>query len=135
MKIIMNPVIAICGSATFANEIRSVAAELSKIGIDAKTPDFSSIDERRDISTVEKQQLALKFLEQIRSSDQLYIVANGGHTGTSVCIEAGFAFALGKPITISERPTEPAIAALCDAVVVPTDFVARFSNVAERERA
>jgi hypothetical protein len=122
----MRPTVTICGSARFFDAVRYLAADLERIGVDVNTPDFSFIEAGREITAEQKHALTTSFLEKIRNSDQIYIVAPGGYTGASVCIEAGFAFGLDKRITISEEPAESALAALCDAVASPPEFLASY---------
>jgi len=59
-------------------------------------------------------------LQAIRRSHLLYVVNPGGYSGTNVTLEIGFAAALGVPICFSERPFEPAMAALA-AFVGPAE--------------
>ena len=56
----------------------------------------------------------------------IYVVDVGGYTGASVCIEVGFAYALGKCILMAELPNEAAVVAMANEVVSTGEFLQRY---------
>lgn len=109
--------ITIGSSSKFYDDAKALAARLQGEGITVFTPRFDWSEEEVAVGFEQKQALTLEFLDKIRQSNVLYVVANGGYTGTSVCIEVGYAHALGKRIYISDPPQEHAISALVTGVI------------------
>jgi hypothetical protein len=120
--------LTICSSSKFYDVVRTVAGHLAERGITVNTPRFDFSEQLVEVTPEQKRELTHEFLDKIRRSAAIYIVAADGYTGRSVCIEAGFAAALGLPVYISEPPAEAAVAALVTGVVSPAeapDFLAR----------
>lgn len=113
----------ICSSSKFYPTARRLAKELEGRGLEIHTPRFDFDEEFVEVGTEQKMALTREFLAKIRRSDAIYVINESGYTGRSVCIEAGYAAALGRIIILSERPEEGAVEALSDAVV-PVDRIA-----------
>jgi hypothetical protein len=121
--------LTICSSSKFYDAAESLAIELSRItGVSVLTPRFDHDERTVTVDHDVKQRLTSEFLEKVRQASAVYVIASGGYTGRSVCIEVGFAYALGIPIFMSDAPTEPAVAALVTAVVPTEQVVAYFTN-------
>jgi len=114
--------VTICSSSKFYATAQQVASELEDCGVVVHTPRFDFDEELVQVSTEDKIQLTREFLRKIHRSDAIYVVAENGYTGSSVCIEVGYASALGKVVILSESPTEGAIAALANTVIDTDKF-------------
>lgn len=110
-------VVTICSTSKFYDQVKRLAGLLAAQGIEVLTPRFDFDEEVREVGAGDKRWLTLEFLEKIARSTAIYVMAEGGYTGTSVCLEIGYARALGLPIYISAAPAEAAVAALVTAVV------------------
>jgi tRNA A37 threonylcarbamoyladenosine modification protein TsaB len=120
MNIISNvKTLTICSSSKFYEAAKRVAKELEAAGLEVYTPRFDFDEEKVTVGTEDKMRLTHEFLEKIAKSDAVYVVAGGGYTGRSVCIEVGYAFAQRKPVILSEVAEEGAIKALTTAVAAP----------------
>jgi hypothetical protein len=109
--------VTICSSSRFYGTVRRIATDLAAQGVTVFTPRFDWDEEHVEVASADKIWLTRDFLEKVGRADLIYVVAEGGYTGRSVCIEVGYAAALGKTIVLSERPSEPAVAALTTGVV------------------
>lgn len=109
--------VTICSSSKFYAKARRVADKLTHRGLVVYTPRFDYDEEVVEVGPSEKAWLTRDFLAKIKQSDAVYVIDEQGYTGRSVCIEIGFAAALGKRVFLSEPPAEAAVAALADAVV------------------
>jgi hypothetical protein len=107
-----------------------VARELEAVGVRVYTPRFDYSEEERTVTVDEKFQLTREFLRKIDASSEIYVIAGGGYTGRSVCIEIGYAAAQGKRICLSEAASEFAVQALTDEVI-PAE---RFAEAARSDR-
>ena len=112
--------VTICSSSRFYSTVQRLAADLKPLGITVHTPNLDYDERFTRVGTVDKKRLTLDFLEKVRDANLVYVVDEGGYTGTSVSIEVGFAAALGKIIVLSEEPAEAAIAALAHRII-PVD--------------
>ena len=72
----------------------------------------------------EKKQATLGHFPEIDAADVLYMVTPDGYIGTSVTIEATYAYAKGKKVISSESVSELAVRALVSEVLTPDEFVA-----------
>jgi hypothetical protein len=72
-----------------------------------------------------KISLTHEFLRKIDRSDAIYVIDQDGYTGRSVCIEIGYASALGKKVILSEPPAENAVRALATEVIAVDDIAKR----------
>lgn len=126
-------VVTICSSSKFYSQAERLACLLAAQGIEVFTPRFDFNEVVREVSSDDKQRLTLEFLEKIQKSTDIYVVAEGGYTGTSVCIEIGYATALGLPIYLSSAPTEAAAAALATDIV-PMDVAANYLAAVKVDR-
>jgi nucleoside 2-deoxyribosyltransferase len=75
----------------------------------------------------DKISLTREFLRKIEGSDAIYVIDQDGYTGRSVCIEIGYASALGKTVVLSESPAENAVRALTSAVVAVGEITKRIT--------
>jgi len=114
--------VTICSSSKFYATAKRVAGALDEKGLAVFTPRFEYDEEVVTVSPDEKMKLTHEFLEKISRSDAIYVIDEGGYTGQSVCIEIGYASALGKTVILSEPPAEGAVMALTDAVVSAEEF-------------
>ncbi|GAA2851901.1 hypothetical protein Acy02nite_35600 [Actinoplanes cyaneus] len=113
--------LTICSSSKYYDVVRIVTGHLAERGITVNTPRFDFNEQLVEVTPEQKRELTHEFLDKIRRSAAIYIVAADGYTGRSVCIETGFAAALGLPVYISEPPAEAAVAALVTEVVSTAD--------------
>jgi nucleoside 2-deoxyribosyltransferase len=109
--------ITICSSSKFYATAKKIADILDSQGIEVFTPRFEYSEELVAVSPEEKISLTREFLAKIKRSDAIYVIAENGYTGRSVCIEMGYATGLGKTVILSEQPSETAVVALASAIV------------------
>lgn len=109
--------IAIASSSKFYDRVRSAVETFQSRGLTCHTPAFDFDETKVIVGREQKYQLTWSFLEKVRVSDVLYVIDTEGYTGTSVSLEVGYAYALGKPIYAIEPPSEPAVASLVTAVL------------------
>jgi hypothetical protein len=114
--------VAIASSSKFYPTAKKVARGLSAQGLTVFTPRFDYDEELVEVTPADKVRLTREFLDKIARSDAVYVIDESGYTGRSVCVEVGYAAALGKTIILSEPAVEGAIAALTDTVV-PVDAI------------
>jgi nucleoside 2-deoxyribosyltransferase len=126
-------VVTICSSSKFYDQVERLADGLAAKGVEVFTPRFDFSEAAREVSDHDKRWLTLEFLGKIERSTAVYVVAEGGYTGTSVCIEIGYAKALGLPIYLSAPPTEAAVAALATEIV-PIEGVAEYITTASMNK-
>ena len=105
-------VLTICSSSKFYEVAQAVAQQTADRGVTVHTPRFDFNEELVAVTVTDKIQLTHEFLRKIEASDAIYVVDGGGYTGRSVCIEIGYASALGKTVVLSEPPAENAVRAL-----------------------
>jgi nucleoside 2-deoxyribosyltransferase len=111
--------VTICSSSKFYDSAEFLAKEMAGAGLRVFTPRFDFNEEVANVGMAQKMSLTHEFLGKIKQSDAIYVIDQDGYTGRSVCIEVGYASALGKIVILSETPSENAIRALA-AEVVPT---------------
>lgn len=109
--------VTVCSSSKFYPVARSAAKALTEQGLTVHTPRFEYDEEKVTVTAEEKMELTRDFLRKIARSDAVYVIDEGGYTGRSVCIEIGFASALGKKVILSEPAVEGAVMALADGVL------------------
>jgi hypothetical protein len=117
MELMEHRNVTVASSSKFYDRARSVVDSLQSHGLSCYTPAFDFNETKVVVDREQKYRLTLQFLEKIQASDVLYVINTNGYTGTSVCIEVGFAHGLGKRIYAIEPPSELAIAALVTQVV------------------
>jgi hypothetical protein len=120
--------VTICSSSKYYDVVRLLAEKLVERRVAVNTPRLDFNEELVEVSADQKRALTHEFLEKIRRSTCIYVVAGDGYTGRSVCIETGFAAALDIPVFISEPPAEAAVSALVRDVVSvegAPDFLAK----------
>jgi hypothetical protein len=122
--------VTIASSSRFYDRVRSVLKVLQSHGLTCYTPDFDFDETTVVVSPEQKHRLTLAFLKKIQASEALYVIDTNGYTGTSVCLEVGYAYALEKRIYTVESPSEPAIAALVKEVIDPEDLAKLLSGSA-----
>ena len=121
--------VTICSSSRYYDAVKGVADQLVDRRVAVNTPRFDFNEEIVEVTAEQKRELTHEFLEKVRRSACVYVVAVAGYTGCSVSIETGFAAALNIPIFVSEPPAEAAIGALVKDVVSVDDapeFLAKF---------
>jgi nucleoside 2-deoxyribosyltransferase len=116
--------VTICSSSKFYETARQLAAKLRSGGVVVHTPHFDFNEELVEVSREKKAELTHEFLKKIHESDAIYVVDQHGYTGPSVCIEVGFASALGKQVILSEPARDGAVAALANAIIGVDTFPA-----------
>jgi nitrogen fixation protein len=117
--------LTICSSSKFYETAQSLAKELSSAGITVYAPRFDFNEEIVEVAKDDKIRLTHEFLGKIDRSDAIYVIDQEGYTGRSVCIEIGYASALGKTVMVSEPPLENAVQALAAAVIPVGDLAKR----------
>ncbi len=108
------PVVAICGSMAFIDEMEQIARTLECLGCEALTPERE--EHGRDWSSLSRpEMLALKktyvdiHLDKIRRADAV-LIANfrkhgiEGYVGPNTLMEAAFAYAQGIPVIFLHDP-------------------------------
>lgn len=108
------PIVCICGSMTFIEEMETVGRSLSDLGYQVTTPsrderdsDWDSLSARDQISL--KRELVEDYLAHIKGSDVVLLAnfAKGeveGYVGANTLMEASFAKALGIPVAVLFDP-------------------------------
>ncbi|WP_405096094.1 hypothetical protein [Micromonospora sp. NBC_01412] len=114
--------VTICSSSKFYDTARRAEDLLRKAGLTVYTPRYDYSEQQVRVGESDKIRLTREFLDKVARSDAVFVIANGGYAGVSVCIEVGYAVGQGKTVVFSEQPTEFALRALVDAVV-PVDEI------------
>lgn len=109
--------LTICCSSKFYETAQALAKEMTDAGLNVFTPRFDFNEEAVAVTMADKISLTHEFLRKIDKSDAIYVVDQDGYTGRSVCIEIGYASALGKTVVLAEPPAENAVRALTSEVV------------------
>lgn len=117
--------LTICSSSKFYDTAQSLAKKIERAGVVVYTPRFDFNEEVTEVSKEEKIRLTHEFLQKIDRSDAIYVIDVGGYTGRSVCIEIGYASALGKAVLVSEPAAENAVQALTTEVISVSDIASR----------
>jgi nucleoside 2-deoxyribosyltransferase len=96
--------VVICGSSSFAPEMREFASSLKELGVVVFEPHLyrASGGIWDDIKDSDKKFVALGLTHdhfyKIRKADVIYIYNKDGYSGVSTTMEIGYAAALDKPI-------------------------------------
>lgn len=114
--------ITICSSSKFYDTAQRAEEAFRRFGFTVYTPRYDWNEQLVQVGESDKIWLTHEFLAKITKSDAVFVVANGGYTGASVCVEVGYAFGQKKTVLFSEPPAEFALRALMDAVV-PVDSI------------
>lgn len=109
--------LTICSSSKFYETAQALAKEMTDAGLNVFTPRFDFNEEAVAVTMADKISLTHEFLRKIDKSDAIYVIDQDGYTGRSVCIEIGYASALGKTVVLAEPPAENAVRALTSEVV------------------
>ncbi|SCG34842.1 hypothetical protein [Micromonospora humi] len=109
--------VTICSSSKFYDTARRAEEAFRALGLIVHTPRYDYNEQLVTVDETVKFRLTHEFLAKISKSDAVFVVANGGYAGASVCIEVGYAAGQGKTVLFSEQPAEFALRALVDAVV------------------
>lgn len=117
--------LTICSSSKFYDMAQALAKEMAGAGITVYTPRFDFNEEVVEVAKDDKIRLTHEFLRKIDRSDAIYVIDQEGYTGRSVCIEIGYASALGKAVLVSEPPEENAVQALTTEVIPVSDIASR----------
>ena len=118
--------IALCCSSRFYGAAQVLTDAIRDHGFTVHHPDYAFNSWHVTVTEEEKVQLTRRFLNLIRQASALCVFAPTGYIGRSVCIEIGYAFALGRPIILSHeeiRTFEPAVAALAVDTILPTHLI------------
>jgi len=121
--------VTICSSSKFYDTAQLAEAAFRDLGMTVYTPRYDFNEQHVRVDESDKIQLTRDFLAKIARSDAIFVVANGGYAGVSVCIEVGYAVGQGKVVLFSEQPAEFALRALVDAVVPVEDIGAGVRSV------
>ncbi|KKK05123.1 hypothetical protein [Micromonospora sp. HK10] len=127
--------VTICSSSKFYDTVQHAEAAFRDLGMTVYTPRYDFNEEHVRVEEPDKIRLTREFLAKIARSDAIFVVANGGYAGVSVCIEVGYAVGQGKVVLFSEQPTEFALRALVDAVIPVKDISAGVRSVTKAEAA
>ncbi|MGD0560081.1 MAG: hypothetical protein ABSA93_34580 [Streptosporangiaceae bacterium] len=117
--------LTICSSSKFYETAQALAKEMTSEGITVYTPRFDFNEEFVEVTENDKIKITREFLRKIDKSDAIYVIDQDGYTGRSVCIEIGYARALGKTVLLSEPPAENAVRALVSEVVAVGEIAKR----------
>jgi nucleoside 2-deoxyribosyltransferase len=109
--------VTVCSSSRFYPLAREAAKRLESSGFNVLTPSFEHDETQIAVDQETKAELTYAFLEKIRRSDAIYVIAEEGYIGRSVAIEIGYATALGKDVVLSQEAAEDAVKALTTRVV------------------
>ncbi|MEU7618889.1 hypothetical protein AB0M91_06360 [Micromonospora rifamycinica] len=126
--------VTVCSSSKFYDLAQRAADSLRAEGFVVYTPRFDYNEEHVVVGEVDKFRLTHEFLAKVARSDAVYVIAAGGYTGVSVCIEVGYAHALGRVVLCSEQPAEFAVRALVDAVVPVDEIGERVQSIGRAGR-
>lgn len=108
------PIVCICGSMTFIEEMETLGSSLSELGYQVTTPSrderdshWDSLSERDQVSL--KRELVEDYLAHIKGCDVVLLAnfAKGeveGYVGANTLMEASFAKALDIPIAVLFDP-------------------------------
>ncbi|MBQ1047079.1 hypothetical protein KBX50_01115 [Micromonospora sp. C51] len=127
--------VTICSSSKFYDTAQRAEAAFRRLGMTVYTPRYDFDEQHVQVNESDKIQLTRDFLAKIAKSDAIFVVANGGYAGVSVCIEVGYAVAQGKVVLFSEQPTEFALRALVDTVIPIEEIGPGLRSVARAEVA
>lgn len=127
--------VTICSSSKFYDTAQLAEAAFRDLGMTVYTPRYDFNEQHVRVDESDKIQLTRDFLAKIARSDAIFVVANGGYAGVSVCIEVGYAVGQGKVVLFSEQPAEFALRALVDAVVPVEDIGAGVRSVTRADAA
>lgn len=120
--------LTICSSSKFYETAQILAKEVEGAGVTAYTPRFDFNEETVDVTQDDKMRLTHEFLRKISRSDAIYVIDADGYTGRSVCIEIGYASALGKTVLLSEPPAENAVRALASDIIPAPELAKRIGS-------
>jgi ADP-ribose pyrophosphatase YjhB (NUDIX family) len=115
-----NPRIAVASSCRSYPTTKRVVHGLRVAGLNVHAPDFTYDETTTVVSVETKQALTRRFLNNLPGCDALYVIADEGYVGRSVCLEVGAAHALGIPVWASEPITEVAVDALLEGMFPTT---------------
>ncbi|MFN4008733.1 MAG: hypothetical protein ACK4K8_02140 [Pannonibacter sp.] len=133
--------VCICGSMLFIDAMEEMAASLTTLGVVAVAPVrdeadhiWSDLSEAEAIET--KRKFIRDYLDEIRTSDAVLIAnytKNGvvGYIGANTLMEAAFACALGKRVSLLFMPSEQAcrLEALSIADSVLNGDISKFKEI------
>ena len=114
----------------FLPQVGEVMRECAEQGVRIISPRSNEVVGEREGflllkgDTEKPQEIELRHLRSIRSSDFLYVVNPGGYVGPSATMEIGYALAISVPVFCLEAPTESVL----------TMFVRSGASVADIKR-
>lgn len=120
------PVLTLCGSGKFRDEVFASAQHLSDHGFTVLAPPLHRFDLLLQDQVEELHQLAWKgatlaHFGRIAKCDGLYLVNPTGYVGVSTTLELGYGYALGKIVIAMQPDPEPARSTLFDLVLETED--------------
>ncbi len=125
--------VVICGSSSFASEMREFAERLKNLGVVVYEPHLyrASGGVWSEIKESDRKYVALGLTHdhfyKMRMADVIYIYNKDGYAGVSVNMEIGYAVALNKPIYVQEgNDAEPCRQVLFGAVVKTPEELIKF---------
>jgi hypothetical protein len=125
--------VVICGSSSFASEMREFAERLKNLGAVVYEPHLyrASGGVWNEIKESDRKYVALGLTHdhfyKMRMADVIYIYNKDGYAGVSVNMEIGYAAALNKPIYVQEgNDAEPCRQVLFSAVVKTPEELIKF---------
>ena len=92
-------IILVSTSMRFYERLLPVAEKLRELGHEVNLPE-------KNLKELNKSELILRHLTKLRESDTLLLGNSDGYIGASTFFEAGWAFALDKPIFALEKLDE-----------------------------
>jgi nucleoside 2-deoxyribosyltransferase len=103
--------VAVGCSMKYRDLAKETVLAMRAAGIDALFPQLFHTERNEDVSTTleEKKAFALVHYQAVREADAVYLLTRGGHMGTSLKLELGYALALNKPIFFSEPTNDMAL--------------------------
>ncbi|MFA6417004.1 MAG: hypothetical protein WCW61_02305 [Patescibacteria group bacterium] len=125
--------VVICGSSSFASEMREFSKRLKNLGVVVYEPHLyrASGGVWNEIKESDRKYVALGLTHdhfyKMRMADVIYIYNKDGYAGVSVNMEIGYAVALNKPIYVQdENDAEPCRQVLFSAVVKTPEELIKF---------
>lgn len=98
--------ITISSSLKYKEIIRQVISDLRQVGVLGLFPNLDGNVAKEDVNLEFMRKIENEHLEAIDASEALYVICPGGHVGTLVSVEIGYARARGKRIIFSETPED-----------------------------
>lgn len=95
-----HPVVTLCGSMRFRDELARLEAELTLSGHVVLAP--VPLDPSAELTVEERVRLGRVHLQKVAMADEVLVVNVGGHVGESTRREIAHARSLGKAVSFLE---------------------------------